>query len=254
MPYAPPSTFVAGTAWLGSELDGNFIAARDYLNATIVVADYGARAFDTRHITEGMPALSWDDHAFESGGHYLSALITDDTTQRRYSTGTLKNSDITQQVLYQQIPGSSLRLWMDAGGDVWIEGYGYVECPTYVSDHAYTVKTTPSPLLVDSRLYLEVDGVVIANTRNYAFCENSGSPTSQSIATGMGSAFANLNDARRPLYFYWVATGLSAGWHTIRLVTDTRSEILFIGEDSWQWEVLSDCGLTSYTGTDYLSP
>lgn len=254
MPFTPPFTFVAGSAWLASELDGNFVAARDYLNATIVVADYGSRAFNTRQFAQGRPALSYDDYDFETGGHYIAALLSNDTTQRRYATGTIKNSDITQQVLYQQIPGSSRRVWLDADGDIWIEGYGHVVAVDPGSSLAYRTKTTPAPLLVDSRFYLMIDGVVIANTRNYAFCEDGGTPSTQSIAASMGSAFASGNHARRPLYMFWVAEDMAAGWHTIRLVCDCRSEIVYVGSDSWQWEVLSDCGLTSYTGSDHISP
>ncbi len=255
MAFTPPTTFVAGTAWLGSALAENFKAARDYLNAEIVAGDYGPASFDTEQLSTPEPLLSWDDYNFLSGAHALSAMVSNDSTRRRYALGTLKSEDITQQIIHQQIPGASVRVWMDAPGDLWIEGYGAVRVGQFDSSavRAYLAKTIPTPHTVDSRFYLELDGAVIANTRCYCFAESGGTPSAQSIA----NAVTNLSDgagARRPLYMFWVATNLAAGWHTIRLVVDVRSEYLYVGEDSWQWEVLSDCGLTTYTGTDYLSP
>ncbi len=253
MAYVPPITFSAGSALLSGDLQLSFKTARDYINAEVAGADYGARAFDRQHIAEGMDLLSFNDWHFETGSMYTTAVIADDKTRRRYAAGTIKNSDITQQILYQQVPGTSRRIWLDATGDVWIEGYGSVVTDRYNTDYAYRTKTLPTPATVDSRFYLEVDGTVITNTRNYSFDEGGGSPSAQSIASSTAD-FGTSQNGRRPLYLFWVAEGLSAGWHTIRVVVDCRSEWTFLGRDSFQIEVFSNCGLTSYTGSDYLNP
>lgn len=252
MSYAASKTWIAGEAWLSADLANNFAGARDYLNAGIVTADFDLVAFDSGQFADGYPHLSWDDHAFETGGMYIAAQTTNDTTQRRYITGLIKNSDVTQQVLYIDIPGSSKRVWLDAGADLWVEGYGYmVVIDPNDNTLAYTAKTTPTPNMVDSRVYLEVDGVVIEDTVNYCFAENTGSPSAQSIAFNMGN-MAGGPSARRPVYIMWCATNLSAGWHTVRLVCNPRSEIMFLGTDSWQWEVLSFNGSTGYVGSDKI--
>ena len=252
MAYNPPTTFTAGSALLASQLDNNLIAARDYLNASIVAGDIQVGGIGSDSLAEAGRLAAGLGRRFVTGPAYFYAALAEDSIERAYFTGTVKPSDPTAMELLISLPGASREVTLESGGALLIECTGHVVGVASQSGTAYKTKITPTPNVVDSRLYLRVDGVTVANSRCYHFAEDAGTPSAQSIASAIGSDFADGRGARRPLYLFHVATGLSAGRHTVEIVADARAELGFLGAVSIQIECLADGGYTSYDGTVFL--
>lgn len=248
MAYSPPHTFGDGAALQAAELEANNGASFDYINAQIATGDLQTANFDTQDLQAGYAVIVTEDVRFPTGdvySHRHDAL--GDSSQRRYLTGTIKTQSPTGQAVYVSIPGAAREIFMSSAGDVIIEAAGVVEVLASISGRAYLARTTPTPVLVDSRFYVEVDGVVRTNSVSYAFTEESGTPSAQSVASG--ALVGEGAFARRPLYLFWAEANLSAGWHTIRIVGDPRAERMFNASLSLQIEALHDGGYTSYTGS-----
>ena len=248
MAYTPPHTFSTGTALQAAELEANNAAAYDYLNAQISTGDLQTSSFDTQDMQAGYAVIVTEDVRFPTGDVYSHRHDgIRDTMQRRYVAGTVKTTSITDTAVYVSIPGAGREIFLPSAGDVIIEATGTVAV-LETENYAYKNSTSPTPVLVDSRFYVEVDGTVRTDSVCYAFTEDpSGSPSTQSVANGddLGDGPA----ARRPLYLYWSEADLSAGYHTIRIVCDPRAERLFVSMLSLQIEALNDGGYTSYTGS-----
>jgi len=245
--FSTPYIFLNGSDLLASSLDADYQGARDYLNAEIVPGDLQSASFDGQALAESTQVGG--GRRFVTGNTYGYSALVDDTVERAYSTGTVKTSDITQQVLYLSLPGASQIVTLESTGALLIEAMGYVVVPAGDASSPYKALTSPTPSVVDSRFYLRIDGQVVANSRSYHFTEEAGPPSAQSIATNV-SGFATGTAARRPLFLFHVERGLSAGHHTVEVVCDVRSELLFLGPVSIQCECLPDGGYTSYTGTE----
>jgi hypothetical protein len=228
MAYSPPVTFLTGATLQSSDLEQNLGAARDYLNAEIQSADVQLGTVTANQLAESVGV---------AGG------------QGRRFVLTVKTTDITQQELLLSLPGVSREVVFESAGALLVECTGHVVVVAGDSGSVYKSRTTPTPNQVDSRVYLRIDGVTVANSRVYHFTEESGAPSAQSIASGVAD-FAAVNDCRRPLYLFHVEQNLGAGRHTVEVVVDTRSELLFLGPVSMRCECLLDCGYTSYTGLD----
>jgi len=248
MAYAPPHTFSDGTALQAAELAANNDAAYDYVNAQISTGDLETGSFDTQDLQAGYAVVVTEDVRFPTGDVYSHRHDgIRDTMQRRYITGTVKTQSLTDTAVYVSIPGAGREIFLPSSGDVIIEATGTVAVLA-TENYAYKNRTTPTPVLVDSRFYVEVDGTVRTDSVCYAFTEDTtGSPSAQSVANG--DDLGDNEAARRPLYLWWSEANLSAGYHTIRIVCDPRAERLFVSMLSMQIEALNDGGYTSYTGS-----
>lgn len=249
MAFVSPFVFLTGSDLLASPLDANYSAARDYLNGGIVSGDIETNSIDAERLAESTTISGGQGRRLVTGNVYHYTALIDDTVERVYATCTVKTSDPTQQVLYLSLPGASRTITLESAGALLVECTGHVVVVDSDTTSPYRTMISPSPVLVDSRFYLRIDGEIVANTRSYHFTEDSGAPTSQSIANTT-SDFSILAQARRPLYLFHVERSLSAGHHTIEVVVDARAEVLFLGAVSIQMECLPDCGYTSYTGAD----
>lgn len=249
MAYSPPVTFLTGATLQSADLEQNLGAARDYLNAEIQSADVQLGTVTANQLAESVGVAGGQGRRFVLGPVYYFAELVEDTVERTYSTGTVKTSDLTQQELLLSLPGVSREVVFESAGALLVECTGHVVVVAGDSGSVYKSRTTPTPNQVDSRVYLRIDGVTVANSRVYHFTEESGAPSAQSIASGVAD-FAAINDCRRPLYLFHVEQNLGAGRHTVEVVVDTRSELLFLGPVSMRCECLLDCGYTSYTGLD----
>lgn len=249
MAFVSPFVFLTGSDLLASSLDANYGAARDYLNGGIVSGDIETNGIDAERLAESTTIAGGQGRRLVTGNVYHYTALIDDTVERVYSTCTVKTSDPTQQVLYLSLPGASMSVTLESAGALLVECTGHVVVVQGETTSPYRSMISPSPRLVDSRFYLRIDGEIVANTRSYHFTEEGGAPTTQSIANTTAD-FAIDNQARRPLYLFHVERSLSAGHHTIEVVVDARSELLFLGAVSIQTECLPDCGYTSYTGAD----
>ena len=247
MAYTPPHVFSTGTGLAADELTANNAAAYDYLNAGITAADLTAGSFDTQDLQAGYAVVITEDVRLTTGDVYSHRHDgIRDTMQRRYITGTIKTSSITDTAVYVSIPGAGREIFLESPADLIIEAAG-TAIVLESENYAYKNATTPTPVKVDSRFYVEVDGIIRPDSVCYAFTEDGGAPSSQSVASGddLGSGAS----ARRPLYIYWSEANLSAGYHTIRLVCDPRAERIFVAMLSLQIEAFNDGGYTSYTGS-----
>lgn len=252
MAYNPPITFSAGSALLASQLDSNLVAARDYLNASIITGDIQPGAIGSDSLAEAGRLAAGLGRRFVTGPLYFFAELAEDSLERTYFTGTVKPSDPTAMELLVSLPGASREVTLESSGALLIECTGHVVGVESQAGGAYKTKITPTPNLVDSRFYLRIDGVLVDNSRSYHFAEDGGTPSAQSIASAIGSDFGDGSGARRPLYLFHVATGLSAGRHTVEVVVDARAELGFLGAVSIQIECLADGGYTSYDGSIFL--
>ena len=106
---------------------------------------------------------------------------------------------------------------------------------------------------MNSNFFVVVDGVKQADSVCYIFPRQGGTPSTQSVAVGTGTAFSVGVNADRPLYLFFSKANLSAGLHTIEIVCDTRIELLYVEATSLQIEVLLDNGVSNFIGSDYLS-
>jgi hypothetical protein len=251
MSFSPPNTFASGDQIPAASLAANWQAVRDYVNAEVVTGDLEAASFDTQDVANGYPVLVNRDHVFETGSTCIHSVLADDTLDRRYIAGTTKNADITQQVVYVSVPGAARSIFLGSTADVLVEMMGSVIGSDTEASLAYRTRTSPAPYLVQSALYLEVDGDVEGASACYVFPEEGGTPSTQSLASGT-SDFAVSAAARRPFYLFWCAESLTPGWHTFRLVCNPRSELLYVSTFSAQFEALETCGPTSYTGTSLI--
>lgn len=253
MPYTPPNTFADGAALSGPDLAENQIALRDYINGGITSPDIADSVFDCDDIKPPRQLPLFGEMEFATGAFLRRSHTSTVASQRSYFDGRIKNADITQQEVFQGLPSCSRTFFMPTSGSVAIDFTGHA-VGFEPGDYAYVNKIAPLPRLVESRVYLVINGVLRPETVCYVFPrQNRGvGPSTQSVAVGT-TAFGGSVNADRPVSLHFVLTGLSAGEHTVEIVVDTRHETLFIDAQSFQIEVLLDGGPSNYVGSDFLT-
>ena len=90
----------------------------------------------------------------------------------------------------------------------------------------YKYGSVSAPKCVDSPFYLALDGAVQLNSVSYAFEEGSGTPTSNSVASGL--AVGGAGQRKKFVTFSYMFLNLSQGWHTIQVVVNARNEKGFV--------------------------
>ena len=251
MSYTPTYTFSTGVLD-ADQLTNNQQGARDYLNGNILQGDLSTATFTTADMQPGWPVLINDDYRFITGGISIVRDVSDDATSRRYVSGTVKQQDITQQVVYVDVAGAGRRLFLEDTSEVVIELMGRA-IGLYDGNRAYYNRISPNPSKVDSRFYIAIDGVVKPKSICHIFAEGPGATASNQSALFNSGNEGYSEMVRRPLYMFWAETGLTAGWHTIQLVCDPRYPSCYIDALSMQIEVFSRGGRTTWGGSSFLT-
>ena len=251
MSYNPSHTFSTG-ALNAAQLTTNQQEARDYLNGNILQGDLSTATFSTVDMQPGWPVLINDDYRYITGGISIIREVSEDATARKYVSGTIKQQDITQQVVYIDIPGAGRRIFLEDTSEVVIELMGRA-IGLYDGDRGYYNRITPNPSKVDSRFYIAIDGVVKLKSVCYIFAEGPGAAASTQSALYNSGNEGSGEIIRKPLYIYWAEMSLSAGWHTIQLVCDPRYPSCFVDALSMQIEVFSRGGRTTWAGSSFLT-
>lgn len=233
MAYSVPNTFADGDVVDIDDINENFKAARDYLNAGVAIADILDGSITTEDLLVGEPVGVTDDYLFTSGDMYTSRQVDTSFNRNAYFSATVKGSEPYGWPVYQPIPDTGKRFFMERVGNVIIE---CMLCPLAPHDTSIGVDKTwiagDNQFHVDDNIYLEVDGVIDDFTKSYTFEERGpqagGTAGSQSIAAAVNAAHGTSTPAgrasQRPFFTSHLTIGLAKGWHEIRFVYNSRND------------------------------
>jgi len=229
MAYSPPVTFGAGAIISSTDLNTNHDAARKYVNVDIIAADLEATSFEELDIQKGEPAGINDDYIFASGGQSSTRKVDKLSTgnERRYHTATVKSYDPQNTVKYMSVSDMGREIYMEAPGHILIEVAMYTkESANIATNGLYLYGSVATPKGVDTPYYLALNGAVQANSVSYAFEEGAGTPTSNSVASGLNVRAGSGN--KKFVTFSYMFKNLSQGWHTVQVVVNARNEKGFV--------------------------
>lgn len=229
MAYSVPNTFADGDVVDVDKINENYKAARDYLNAGIAIGDIDATSITTEDLLVGEPVGVTEDYLFTSGDMLTARQVETSFNRCAYYSATTKGAEVYGSTLYQPIPESGKRFYMERQGNVIIES---MMCPLIQHDNSTGVDKTwivGDPFYhVDDNIWLEIDGVVDEYTKSYTFEEDFlNIPTSPSIARTIYNDHASIGakgrSAQRPFFCSYLKINLAAGWHDIRFVYNSRN-------------------------------
>lgn len=225
MAYVKPNTFSSTNSVDADKLNANFIEGREYLNAKVVVGDIEANSIKTENLVVGEPVGVNEDYYFLSGDLYTAKQIYTRAVERAYFTATVKTSDYFNQVIYQPIPETGKRFYLEKEANVIYEAFINVASPDYPSENKHFIEGGTPGNGIDNNIWLEIDGVINADsvTKCYHFHEDAATPSSSSFLTGMARPVLSKHRSR-PYTLSFLITSLAAGWHDIRLVINPRTE------------------------------
>jgi len=261
MSYSPTYTWtLLGATLNASELAQNQFEMRDYLNSGIEASDLLSEGFWIYDLKRGEYNATSPRMSFITGemqGLNTLALLPSD---RQYITSLIKQSDPTQNVMYVSIPNAGREVFLESYGSIVIEAtlhvkmYPSIGIPiTAPPAYAYNKRITPQPVKIDTRFYIEVDGVVQVDSRTVAFNEDSFAYTAstQSVMVNQTTNQPGSEQIRKIIPIYWAVTGLAPGPHLIRIVADPRCEKGYVAAINLTIEVLATGGYSSWVGTDF---
>ena len=229
MAYSPPVTFGAGAIINSTDLNTNQDAARKYINVDIIAADLEVNSFDHLDIQKGEAFGINDDHQFATGGQSSTRKVSKVSVgnERRWHTATVKPFDPQNTVKYMSVSDMGREIYMEAPGHALVEVALYTkESANDTANGLYKYGSVSAPKCVDSPFYLALDGAVQLNSVSYAIEESGGTPTSNSVASGL--AVSGVGQNKKFVTFSYMFLNLSQGWHTIQVVVNARNEKGFV--------------------------
>lgn len=229
MAFSPPVTFGAGAVINSTDLNTNHDAARKYLNVNIIAADLEVNSFEELDIQKGEAFGLNDDYQFATGGQSSFRKVDKVSVgnERRWHTATVKPFNPQNTVKYTSVSDVGREIYMEAPGNALVEIALYTkESLNDSANGLYLYGSVSAPKCVDSPFYLALDGAVQLNSVSYAFEEGAGTPTSNSVASGL--AVGGAGQRKKFVTFTYMFLNLSQGWHNIQVVVNARNEKGFV--------------------------